>query len=79
MADRRLVLFKVYGPPDTADAAAAALRTAFHCQPLTDNAGYTATAAYEEQNDLMQLITNPRRSGEAVWNALWAMNVVSQV
>ncbi len=77
--DWRVVTFDVYGPPDTADAAAAALRTAFHEQQLIDNAGYTALAALEYQDDLMQLITNPRRSGEAVWNASWSMKVCSQL
>lgn len=77
--DRRLVIWKIYGPPTAADAAARALRDAYHCQPLTDGSGYTAVSVTEEQNDLLQLITDPRRNAEAVWQALWAMNVESAI
>ena len=81
--DHRLVTFKIFGPATsspTVDAAVAALRTAFHCRPLTDTSPtYAALSVIEEPIDEGRLLAAARRAGEAVWQGIWAMEVTSQI
>lgn len=83
LIDYRLVTFFIYDAASnmaTADAAVAALRTAFHAQPLTDTSPtYTAISVLEVQGDEGTLKVEPQRGGESQWQAAWQMEVCSQI
>jgi len=83
VVDYRLVTFFIYDSASnmaTSDAAIGALRSVFHAQPLTDTSPtYTAISVIEVPVDEGKLVVLPQRGGESQWQAVWQMEVCSQI